>query len=123
MWDGVDRRRFVRARYPCLITLRTKTTPAEAILTHTEDISVGGVRVIISKKIEAMVEVDLQIDLMDTNPAVASKGMVVRSERIPFAQRSQSPRYDTSIKFLSFAEEEGRRRIAQIVGRLSDKLK
>ncbi len=54
MWDGTERREFLRAEYPCLITVRKNTPPTEAILTHTDNISVGCVRVIIIEKIEPM---------------------------------------------------------------------
>ena len=54
MWDGMERRKFPRVQYPCLITLRKETPPSISILTHTENISVGGVRVIIAKKINPL---------------------------------------------------------------------
>lgn len=114
MWDGVDRRRFPRAEYPCLITLRRTTPPPEAILTHTENISVGGVRVIIGKRIEMMAEVDLQIDLKDTSPAISSRGTIAWVKEAPFARKGASPHYDTGIQFVSL-KDEYRRRIQHIV--------
>ena len=114
MWDGVDRRKFVRAKYPCLITVRKDTPPVQAVFTHTEDISPGGVRVIIRKKIEVMAEVDLEIDLKDTLQNVSLKGKIARVKEIPATQRDKAPRYDTAIQFIDLKDED-RQRIANIV--------
>lgn len=120
MWDGVDRRIFSRAEYPCLITVRKTTPPVQAILTHTDNISIGGVRVVIAKKIEAMTEVDLEIDLKDTLPTVISKGRVAWVKIIVSSQKDKPPRYDTGIRFLGL-KDECRRRIQKIVERILDK--
>ena len=76
MWQGEDRRRNARVKYPCLITVRKKSPPSFSILTHTEDIGKGGVHVIVDKKLDAMSEIELEIDLLDTLPNVFSKGTI-----------------------------------------------
>ena len=122
MWDGVDRRRFIRAEYPCLIKLRKDTPPEQAILTHTEDISLGGVSVIVRQKIELMTEISLELDLMDTSPTIALKGTVNRVEEIPFAQEGKPPRYAIGIRFIDLPDEE-RHRIQRIIDHLWNKRK
>lgn len=117
MWDGVDRRKFVRAEYPCLITVRKNTPPPQSVLTHTEDIGVGGVRVIIRKQIEIMREVDLELDLKDTMPTVLSKGVIAWAKEIPLARKGESLHYDIGIRFLALKNED-RRRIETIVEHL-----
>ena len=120
MWDGVDRRIFPRAEYPCLITVRKNTPPTQAILTHTDNISIGGVRVVIAKKIEVMTEVDLEIDLKDTLPTVISKGTVAWVKMIPPREGGKLPRYDTGIRFIGL-KDKTRRRIHGIVERILHK--
>lgn len=72
-WDGVEKRRFVRANFPCKIEVHT---PEEiSIHSHTENIGEGGVRVIIEKKIDMASMVDLQIYM--GKEAVGCKGKVV----------------------------------------------
>lgn len=117
MWDGVDRRRFVRGEYPCLITLRKYTSPPLAILTHTEDISVGGLRVIIGKNLGPMTEVDLELDLMDTLPTVLSRATISWVKEVSYRQKGK-PQYDTGIQFLGL-KDEYRRRVQNIVDHLS----
>lgn len=120
MWDGVSRRRFPRAEYPCLITVRKNTPPQQAVLTHTENISVGGVRVIIAKKIGVLTEVDIEIDLKDTLPTILSKASICWIEEISLGEVGKSPRYDIGIKFIGL-NDENRRRIQNIVDCLLDK--
>ena len=116
MWDGIERRQFPRARYPCLITLRKETSPPISILTHTENISVGGVRVIIGRRIKVATEVDLELDLKDALSNVASRGTVSWVKEIPPAEKGKLPRYDTGIQFATLKQED-RQRIATIVYR------
>jgi hypothetical protein len=148
MWDGKERRRFPRAEYPCLLTVRKKTPPPFSILTHTENISIGGVRVVIDKEIEVATEVDVEIDLQDTLPNVTSTGKIswVRQflvdrkdqtsrptpktkilkatvawiKKIPAAQEGKPASYDTGIQFVTLKDED-RTRIADIVDRLLGK--
>ena len=120
MWDGVNRRRFPRAEYPCLITIRKNTPPMEAILTHTENISVGGVRVIISKKIEIMTEVELEVDLKDTLPTIISKGTISWVKEAPYGRKSARSHYDIGIQFVSL-KDEYRGRVQNVVDRIASK--
>ncbi|MBL7085303.1 MAG: PilZ domain-containing protein [Candidatus Omnitrophica bacterium] len=110
MRDGADRRRFARTKYPCLIKLHKKNKPALwGILTHTDNISPVGVRVILRKKIKVTTEVDLKIDLMDTKSALTSKGKVTWVKEILPAQKGQPLRYDTGINFIHIKGGDGQR--------------
>lgn len=122
MWDGVDRRIFPRAEYPCLITIRKSTPPMQAILTHTENISVGGVRIIIKERVEVMTEVNLELDLKDTLETISSKATVSWVKQAPSGGEGKSARYDTGIQFHSL-KDEYRRRIQKIVDHLMGKSK
>jgi hypothetical protein len=147
MLSGIDRRQFPRAEYPCLITIRKYTPPPISILSHTENISEGGVRVILDHKIEVNTEIDLEIDLKDALPNIASrgtirwvkevahaqeqhsaegknvktfKGSVSWVEEIPPARKGLPPRFDTGIQFLALKEDD-QRRISELVETLLGK--
>lgn len=120
MWDGVNRRISLRAEYPCLITVRRDTHSPLSILTHTKDISGGGVRVIIGERIERMTGVDLEIDLMDTLPTISSKGKIQWVEEIPSERKGKSPHYSLGIQFTSLKDKD-RQRIKKIVEHLLGK--
>ncbi len=60
-WDGINRRRFIRVKYPFTVHIYL---PGESpISTYTEDISVGGVRVTIKQEIPEAALVDLELYL------------------------------------------------------------
>jgi len=123
MWDGVTRRKFPRAEYPCLITVRKSAPPQQAILTHTENISMGGVRVIISDAIEVMTEVNMEIDLKDTMSTIAVKAFVCWVKPTTAGKQKGtrgSLRYNTGIRFVEL-NDENRRRIQKAVNCLLDK--
>lgn len=143
MWDGVERRRFSRVQYPCLITVFKKMVPSFSILTHTENISVGGLRVIIGKKIEVAEEVDLEIDLKDTLSNVLSRGVIAWVKRVIFARggvavpnkrlegkiawvreipsaQGSPTRYDTGIQFIGLKKTD-EQRIERIIDNFMEK--
>jgi len=97
--------------------MRRHLPTEEAILTHTENISASGVRVIAKQRLEVMMEVDFEIDLMDTLPTITSQAMIRRVEGISYGREKQPLRYDIGIQFITL-EDEARRRIETIVERL-----
>ena len=57
-WEGLNRRKFPRANYPCLVVIRNQDAPDDGehdknstILTHTDNIRGGGGRVILKNKL------------------------------------------------------------------------
>jgi Tfp pilus assembly protein PilZ len=122
MWDGVDRRKFPRAEYPCLVTVRKSVPSLQAILTHTENLSTGGVRVIISKKLAAPIKVDLELDLKDTLPTIKLQGKISWVKEVVARTKGRPPRYDTGIQFVNL-KQENRKRIHHIVEHLLSKVR
>ena len=41
-WEGLNRRRFPRVKFPCLVKVIVNGVVFETHLTHTENISIGG---------------------------------------------------------------------------------
>ena len=123
MPNGVDRRTFPRANYPCLIVVR-RSTPPEAIMTHTENISIGGLRVMIKKKFGVATPVELLIDLMDTQGEIHCRGQIswVKEVRLKHQEASEALKYDTGIKFTEI-DKPSEARINRVVERLLSKSK
>jgi len=96
-WDGLNRRRFPRVRYPCLITLRK---PEDSLLTHTENVGVGGVCIIIKKNIKRFTVLDVEIDLMDFQKHIKCQGKVVWSIRRREDEGIKPLFYDIGIEFI-----------------------
>lgn len=109
-WDGADKRRFVRAKFPCKIIIYV---PKEhSITTKTKNISAGGVRVILSEKLDIVSMVGLEIFLNDES--VKCQGRVVWSVEKTELGPNGSSQYDTGIEYYQI-EDDDRRVINNLV--------
>ena len=113
-WDGLNRRKFPRVLYPCLIILRRGKDTEDSVLTHTENIGVGGISAIVKKNIKLFAPVDLEIDLMDMEEHVFCEGKVVWSVRRKDSVKRKASYYDIGIEFNNI-EEKDRERIVKVV--------
>jgi len=101
-YQGIEKRRFIRAKFPCVILIHT--LHEHVITTYTENISAGGVRVIIEEKLETSSTVGLEVQIK--NNVVSCKG------RIVWVVDKESPYkkgifyYDTGIEFYEIKEDD-----------------
>ncbi len=105
-WDGLNRRKFPRASYPCLITIRHELGEKESLLTHTENVGIGGVCVILNKSLKLFTPVDLQIDLLDGAEHVMCQGKIVWSIRRKVDEKKKPLFYDMGIEFAGMNEKD-----------------
>ena len=103
-WEGLNRRKFPRANFPCLIKIVRKDQADEILLTHTENISMGGACVIIKKSLELFSMVNLEIDLMDGAELIVCQAKVVWSVRRKAIEEHKPSFYDTGFEFVDLAE-------------------
>jgi len=102
VWDGKEKRRFVRANLPCKIIIYT---PKEhIIITHTENIGAGGVRVIIDENLSISSVVGLEI-FLDDKP-IECEGRVVWVIDKKEAELATTNRYDTGIEFYKISDND-----------------
>jgi c-di-GMP-binding flagellar brake protein YcgR len=116
-WEGLNRRKFPRANFPCLIKIVHEGHNDELLLTHTENISVGGACVIIKRSLELFMPVNVEIDLMDGGDSIACRSRVVWSVRRKAIVEVKPNQYDLGLEFLGLSEEQ-HGRIAQTVAHL-----
>ena len=76
-WDGQNRRQFPRAKYPCLVVLKSAEDADKKFLAHTENVGVGGLCVIVKENVQMFSPVDIELDLMDLEGHVKCSGKVV----------------------------------------------
>ena len=121
MWNGIDRRKFPRAVYKCLITIKRRLT-SKTISTQTENIGAGGICVLIKEDLGLFQGVDLEVYLEDGNASVRCGGTVV------WVVKKASPRskggllFDTGIEFIDIRPGD-QDRISMIVESLLKKEK
>jgi len=114
MWDGINRRKFPRVHYGCLIYLRRKGS-TETISTRTENLGVGGICVIVKEDMGLFKGIDLELDLENGIPGnIKCSGTVVWVVKKRDTKEKGVIYYDTGIEFVDI-EEEGKKRILKIV--------
>jgi hypothetical protein len=106
IWQGIDKRRFPRAEYPCkVIVLRSDLR--ETFSTHTENIGTGGICVILGKELPRFCPVEVLLYLKDKGGPVECNGRVVW-----MVQEGGS--FDVGIEFIDIKETD-RLRIGKVV--------
>ncbi len=102
VWDGKEKRRFVRANLPCKIIIYT---PREhTIITHTENIGAGGVRVILDEDLNISSVVGLEIFLYDE--PIECEGRIVWTIEKEESETPGIGRYDTGIEFYKISDKD-----------------
>jgi c-di-GMP-binding flagellar brake protein YcgR len=107
MWQGVNRRRFPRAEYPCKIII-TKGRSEEKLATKTENIGVGGVCVVLGRELPRFEEVGIILYLDDAEKPVHCRGRVV------WVVRKSEIGFDTGVEFADLSDRN-RLRIERLI--------
>lgn len=105
MWNGINRRKFPRARYKCLITIKRRLT-AKTISTYTENIGAGGICVIIKEDLGLFQGVDLELFLEDDRPPIKCGGTIVWVVKKSEGKQKSNYVYDIGIEFIDIRPED-----------------
>ncbi len=108
-WSGMDRRKFPRVNYPCMIVLRDTHNQMETVLTHTDNLAVGGVCVIFKKHLKMFSPLEVELDLLDCEEHIKCQGKVVWSIRRKGDEKIKPMFYDTGIEFVNLSEKDSKR--------------
>ena len=121
-WVGKNRRRFPRLQYPCLVTIRYGLGTKHVMLSHTENLGVGGICVTLKESIKLFTPVDLELDLLDMEDHIKCTGKVVWSIRRGSAAKEKPFFYDVGIEFIKIADKD-HPRIEKVINRLEGNVK
>ncbi|MCA9407166.1 MAG: PilZ domain-containing protein [Candidatus Omnitrophica bacterium] len=117
-WDGLDRRKFPRVNYPCLVVLRNNDSmEKEVLLTHTENVGMGGICVTLKKNLKMFTPVELEVDLLDLSDHIKCNGKVVWNVQRKINERKKPLFYDIGIEFVDIDKKE-LNRLEDIITRL-----
>lgn len=103
-WEGMNRRKFPRINYPCMVVIRHEDETLDKVLTHTQNIGSGGICVGLKKGLKMLSPVDIEVDLMDFSDHIKCRGKVVWSVRR--ADPHMQSFYDTGIEFSDIVEND-----------------
>ena len=116
MWNGINRRKFPRANYKCLIVIK-KRLNSKTISTQTENIGAGGICVIIKEDIGLFQGVDVELNIDDNRPPIKCGGTVVWVVKKSEPRQKGIYSYDTGIEFIDIRPED-RDRVSEIVDKI-----
>ena len=116
-WDGLNRRKFPRANYPCLVVIQKDIQEENIILTHTENVGKGGICVILKQSIEMFSSVTLELDLLDLGNHIKCEGKVVWNVQRKDDEEKKPLFYDIGIEFQNIEKDE-KMRLEEVVERL-----
>ena len=105
-WNGFNRRQFPRLVYPCLVTIKSKEMDNVALLTHTENIGVGGIGVIVRAELKLFSHVDVEVDLLDESDHILAQGSVAWVVRRKATEKHKPFFYDPRIQFENIQEKD-----------------
>lgn len=103
MWQGIDQRRFPRAKYKCVVALR-QAGGSSLVSAATENIGMGGVCVLLEKGLDIFSPVELDLTLDDGKAALHVKGTVVWVVRRK--EFRKGPSFDTGVEFAELSAED-----------------
>lgn len=102
-WNGTDKRRFVRANFPCKIIIYT-LGEEYTVVAHTENIGTGGVRVIIGERLDISSQVGLELFLGGAQ--IICKGRIVWVIERSGSSNIEANIWDTGIEFREISERD-----------------
>jgi len=105
-WDGLNRRKFPRVNFPCLVILKNMQNEAEALLTHTENIGIGGICVILKRQVKIFTPVEVELDLLDANNHIKCSGKIVWCVRRKSDEGKKPLFYDVGIEFADLKQDD-----------------
>jgi hypothetical protein len=105
-WEGMDRRKFPRVMYPCMVKVITADGSQDAILPHTENIGQGGLCVTLKNGINLFTPVEMEVDLLDLDEHIAPKGKVVWNVRRKSIEKVKPMFYDIGIEYTEISKKD-----------------
>lgn len=117
-WQGLNKRQFPRIKYPCLIVIRNGDDGKnDTVLTHTDNVGVGGVCVALKQAVKMFSIVEIELDLLDLGDHVCCKGKVVWNVEKKSDSKKEPRVFDVGIEFADIKEED-QLRLREVIARL-----
>jgi hypothetical protein len=98
--SGAERRTAPRAIFPCRIMI---SSPVRLLVSHTENISEGGIRVMLEERLSPFTMVGIEL-YFDKNKPIKCKGKIAWIKEITNPVDRAANMFDTGIKFIDVGE-------------------
>ncbi|HNV23557.1 MAG TPA: PilZ domain-containing protein [Candidatus Omnitrophota bacterium] len=114
-WEGINRRKFPRVKYPCLIVMHIDSVRGkDVVLTHTENIGIGGVCVVLKNALKMFSEIEIQLNLLDMEDPIKCRGKVVWCVQRQRTAAKKPLFFDIGIEYIDI-DDISRRRLDCVV--------
>ena len=120
-WQGLNKRQFPRIKYPCLIVIRNGSDDNDkndTVLTHTDNVGVGGVCVALKKAVKMFSVIEIELDLLDLGDHICCKGKVVWNVESEENDKTTPPLFDVGIEFVDIKNED-QMRLRKVIERIT----
>lgn len=104
-WSGIDTRRGVRIAFECVVIVNKKEASL-VFRTQTENISVGGICVILEKRLLKNTPVEIELFLPDSPVPITCVGKVAWSFKRNENTRKKPLQFDTGLEFIDITQED-----------------
>lgn len=113
-WEGLNRRQFPRINYPCLVIIHDGDEDSEdgknsTILTHTDNVGIGGVCVVLKQGVKMFSTVTLELDLLDLGDHICCNGKVIWNVQRQGGIKEKPLFFDIGIEFIDITEKDQER--------------
>jgi len=115
-WAGIDTRKAVRVSFECVVIVK-KAKSSLILNSATEDMSMGGVRVILEKELLRNAPVELELSLPDDLPPAKCTGKIMWSTKRDKYAKQKASQFDTGIEFVEVSDRD-RSRMKRIIDEL-----
>ena len=107
MWDGFNHRKFPRINLRCEIQIQPDTL-TKSILTVTQNVGAGGVRVILDRPLQRFSKCRIRLHLKEKTSPIDCSGKIVWT--VPTREmKSTKKKFDTGIEFLDMEPSNSRK--------------
>lgn len=119
-WQGLNKRQFPRMKYPCLIVIRNGSDDDDktnTVLTHTDNVGVGGVCVALKQAVKMFSVVEIELDLLDLGDHIYCNGKVVWNVESEESGKTTPRLFDVGIEFIDIKDDD-QLRLRKVIERL-----
>ena len=105
----LEKRQFPRIKFHCMIVIHNgseRDNKNNSLLTHTENVGIGGVCVTLKEDVKVLSAVNIELDLLDVENHICCNGKVVWSIKQEDDDENKPRFFNAGIEFSDITEED-----------------
>jgi len=115
-WEGIDKRKFPRVRYKCLIKVSQEET-GKALEAYTHNLGSGGICVILDQNLGLFQKVNIELFLEEGKNPISCEGVIVWIVRRHPTTSAEIESFDTGVEFTGLIQRD-KDRISNLINNI-----